>query len=201
MPVAVIVAFPQPVEHTLAGAGELGLFVVRQRVGADDRDAPPTVEDRLGGGEVVLGAGAGCGLGELGLELRALLGRQLGEVRPGPRGQTVRSSSSPWSSHQYHAGPPSGSYRRADSSGMTGSLVLGCAAARAVATYQPTGRGDLPGHLEVLAVASALERAAEETQAQPVPNQAEATSADRGGSGEHNLRGRHGRSIEAGHGG
>ena len=69
-----LVAFPQPVEHAFASAGELGLFVVGQRVGADDRDAPPAVEDRLGGGEVVLGAGAGGGLGELGLELRALLG-------------------------------------------------------------------------------------------------------------------------------
>ena len=82
VPLAVVVAFPQPVEHALAGAGELGLFVVGQGVGADDRDAPPAVKDLLGGGKVVLGTGAGCGLGELGLELRALPGRQLGECGP-----------------------------------------------------------------------------------------------------------------------
>ena len=81
VPVAALVAFPQPFEHTFASAGELGLFVFGQRVGADHRDAPPAVEDLLGGGEVVLGACPGGGLGELGLELRAL-----GRGQPGERG-------------------------------------------------------------------------------------------------------------------
>jgi hypothetical protein len=49
VPVALIVALPQPVEHALAGAGDLGPFVFGQWVGADDRDAPPAVEDLLGG--------------------------------------------------------------------------------------------------------------------------------------------------------
>ena len=74
VPIAVLVAFPQPVEHTLPRAGELGLLVLGQRVGAHDRDAPPAVEDSLGGGKVVLCAGSGGGLGELGLELRTLGG-------------------------------------------------------------------------------------------------------------------------------
>ena len=73
-PVAAFVAFPEAVEDALPGAGELGLFVVGQGVGADDRDAPPAVEDRLSRSEVVLSAGARGGLGELGFELLTLGG-------------------------------------------------------------------------------------------------------------------------------
>jgi hypothetical protein len=37
VPVAALVAFPQPVEHALPGPGQLGLLVLGQRVGSDDR--------------------------------------------------------------------------------------------------------------------------------------------------------------------
>src|SRR5689334_5617523 len=117
VPVAALVALPQPIEHAFASVVELGLFLRRQRVGADDRDAPPAVQDRLGGSEIVLGLSPGDGLGELSLELGALGRRQPSERRPHGgarafdlrrrRGHRASITPDPWTSA---VGAPTGSW-------------------------------------------------------------------------------------------
>lgn len=54
------------------GSGEQLLLLFGERVGADRRDAPPAVQERLESGEVELLCGDLRGLLELGLELLAL---------------------------------------------------------------------------------------------------------------------------------
>ena len=70
----------------------------------------------------------------------------------------------------------------------------------AIATSEPARSGDLPGHLEVLAIPAAVERVTQEAQAKPEAEEGVATSRHRADDEEDDVRVWHGWSIKPGNG-